>query len=155
MKIIHVNLAKGFRGGERQTELLIRALAVRQDARPWLACRRDSPLRARLAEVMDGFFSDHDALLLPTVQVPPSALDIEWVAEIDGRPMPTYIDWMRSCSDISVLGLPALSVPAAFTGDGLPVGLQIVGRPRGDRDLLALAAAFEDAAGVAEARPPE
>ena len=51
MKIIHVNLAKGFRGGERQTELLIRALAAREQARQWLACRRDSPLRARLADV--------------------------------------------------------------------------------------------------------
>ncbi|RAR59572.1 glycosyltransferase involved in cell wall biosynthesis [Onishia taeanensis] len=60
MKIIHVNLAKGFRGGERQTELLIRALAVREDARQWLACRRDSPLRARLAEVSGLTFIDAD-----------------------------------------------------------------------------------------------
>ncbi|WP_458525170.1 glycosyltransferase family 4 protein [Onishia taeanensis] len=49
MKIIHVNLAKGFRGGERQTELLVRELAKRPEVHQWLACRRDSPLRQRLA----------------------------------------------------------------------------------------------------------
>ncbi|WP_242458001.1 glycosyltransferase family 4 protein [Halomonas sp. YLGW01] len=61
MKIIHVNLAKGYRGGERQTELLIRELATRPDARQWLACRRDSPLRQRLAGVRElGFIAaDH------------------------------------------------------------------------------------------------
>lgn len=104
--------------------------------------------RARLMEIVDGFFGEHDALALPTVQVPPFPVEVEWVDEIDGVSMPTYIDWMRSCSDISVLGLPAVSVPAAFTEDGLPVGLQLVGRPRGDLDLLRIAAAFEDAAGV-------
>ncbi len=111
--------------------------------------------RARLIDVMQDFFAGHDALLLPTVQVPPFPLEVEWVEEIDGRPMPTYIDWMRSCSDISILGLPAISVPAAFTDDGLPVGLQLVGRPRGDRELLGLAAAVEEAAGVTAVRPPE
>ena len=57
--------------------------------------------------------------------------------------MENYIDWMRSCYYISVTGLPAISVPAGFTREGLPVGLQIVGRPRDDLGVLQLAYAFE------------
>ncbi len=59
--------------------------------------------------------------------------------------MKTYLDWMRSCYFISVTGLPAVSVPAGFTKDGLPVGLQIVGRPRDDLGVLQLAHTFEKA----------
>jgi amidase len=61
---------------------------------------------------------------------------------------------MRSCTRISATTLPALSVPAGFTADGLPVGLQLVGRHRGERDLLALAASVEAALGASERRPP-
>nr|WP_168016689.1 glycosyltransferase family 4 protein [Halomonas salinarum] len=60
LKIIHVNLAKGYRGGERQTELLIRALSSYDNAAQWLACRRDSPLRSRLAKVPGLGFIDAD-----------------------------------------------------------------------------------------------
>jgi amidase len=60
---------------------------------------------------------------------------------------------MRSCSGITVTGCPAVSVPAAFTPEGLPVGLQLVGRHRGDLDLLRLAYAFEQATGAGERRP--
>jgi amidase len=59
--------------------------------------------------------------------------------------MGSYIEWMRSCSRISVTAHPAVSVPAGFTPDGLLVGLQVVGRHRGEIALLRLAAAFEDA----------
>ena len=57
--------------------------------------------------------------------------------------MPTYVDWMRSCSDISLTGCPAISMPASFTPDGLPVGVQFVGRPGGDVDLLRFARVWE------------
>jgi amidase len=91
------------------------------------------------------FFEDYDALLLPAAQVPPFGKDQDWVREINGQPMGTYIDWMTICCAISITGLPAISVPCGFTGDGLPVGLQIVGRPRGDLNLLRIAHAFEQA----------
>jgi amidase len=81
-----------------------------------------------------------EVLALPTVQVVPFPVDTEWVAEINGQPMVTYIDWMRSCSRITVSAHPAVSVPAGLTAAGLPVGLQLVGRYGGDRRLLELAA---------------
>jgi amidase len=81
-----------------------------------------------------------EVLALPTVQVVPFPVETEWVAEINGEPMTTYIDWMRSCSRITVSVHPAVSVPAGLTPAGLPVGLQLVGRYGGDRRLLELAA---------------
>ena len=97
--------------------------------------------------------ADVDALALPTVQVPPFPVETEWVTEIDGQPMETYIDWMRSCSDITLTGCPAISVPAGFTPEGLPVGLQLVGRPADDLGLLRIAHAFEQATHAGDRRP--
>jgi amidase len=74
--------------------------------------------------------------------------------EIAGHALGTYIDWMRSCWYVSMMAAPAISVPAGFTSDGLPVGLQIVGRPRGDLSVLQLAHAFEKAAPHGLRRPP-
>jgi amidase len=68
--------------------------------------------------------------------------------------METYIDWMKSAYFISVTGLPAISVPVGFTPEGLPVGLQIVGRPRDDFGVLQLAHAVEEASGAGRRRPP-
>jgi amidase len=65
------------------------------------------------------------------------------VTEIDGVVLNSYIDWMRSCYYISVLGLPAVSVPCGFNEDGLPVGVQIVGRYQEDLAVLQLAYAFQ------------
>jgi Asp-tRNA(Asn)/Glu-tRNA(Gln) amidotransferase A subunit family amidase len=81
-------------------------------------------------------------LALPTVQVVPFPVEQEWVTEIDGQPMSTYLDWMRSCSRITVSAHPAVSVPAGRTDSGLPVGLQLVGHYGGDRRLLEIAAAI-------------
>jgi amidase len=103
-------------------------------------------------EVSD-FFQRYDALLLPAAQVPPFPAELDWVREINGQPMATYIDWMTVCCAISITGLPTISVPAGFTASGLPIGLQIVGRPRGDFELLQIARAFEDATGHASRRP--
>jgi amidase len=61
---------------------------------------------------------------------------------------------MRACSDITVTGLPAISVPAGFTDDGLPVGIQIVGRHQDEQGVLQLAHAFEQATKIHTRRPP-
>jgi amidase len=110
--------------------------------------------RAALDRRVADFMQRFDFLALPVSQVPPFDVDLPYPSEIDGTPMCTYIDWMRSCSWISALTLPAISVPCGFTEDGLPVGLQLVGRPRDDLGVLQLAHAFEQATGHGATRPP-
>jgi amidase len=106
---------------------------------------RSELLRAQIYSGVAEFFETYDALILPAAQVAPFSIDTEWIGEINGVELPTYIDWMTVCCAVSVTGLPAISVPAGFTSTGLPVGLQIVGKPRGDVELLRIAHAFEQA----------
>lgn len=93
------------------------------------------------------FMQNYDFLALPVSQVPPFPLEQEYVSEINGMKMETYLDWMRSCYYITVTGQPAISVPCGFTDGGLPVGLQLVGRPQDDLGVLQLAHAFEKTTG--------
>ena len=99
------------------------------------------------------FMQDYDFLALPVSQVPPFPVEQEYVSEINGLQMGTYLDWMRSCYFISVTGQPAISVPCGFTAEGLPVGLQLVGRPQDDLGVLQLANAFEKATGFYKTIP--
>jgi amidase len=114
---------------------------------------RATQLWAALAGRVSAFWGEFDVLACPVSQVPPFSVELDWVHEINGVAQETYLDWMRSAYLISVTGLPAISVPAGFTGDGLPVGLQLVGRRRGDWELLGVAAAFEAATGYARRAP--
>ena len=112
---------------------------------------------ARRAAMYGGlleFFERYDFLALPATQVTPFPVTTEWVEEIDGRRLENYLQWMQSCCAISLMPVPALSIPGGFTDDGLPVGLQLVGRPRGDLELLQLAHAFEQATRFFDRRPP-
>ena len=104
---------------------------------------RATVAHAALIERVHRFFGEYDVLALPTTQVSPFDIELDWPRTVDGVEMDTYIDWMRSCSDITVTGCPAISMPAAFTPDGLPVGVQFVGRPQGDVDLLRFARSWE------------
>ncbi len=94
------------------------------------------------------FFERYDYLVLPVSQVPPFPVDQPYVTEINGVAMGSYLEWMRSCYQVSVMCCPAIAVPAGFTPEGLPVGLQIVGRPRDERGVLRLALAYEAATGL-------
>jgi amidase len=109
--------------------------------------------RSVLYDRVRTFFERYDYLVLPATQVPPFDVQQEYVREIDGVAMETYIDWMKSCYFISTVGHPAISVPAGFTEDGLPVGIQIVGRHQGEWEVLQLAHAFEQATGYGKRRP--
>lgn len=110
--------------------------------------------RTRLHLRVVEFFDRYDVLLTPTTQVVPFDADAEYPTVVEDERQDSYLGWMRSCSSISATGLPALSVPAGFTDDGLPVGLQVVGPPRGDRRVLEVGHAFEQATQHGQRRPP-
>ena len=99
------------------------------------------------------FLELYDFLLVPSTQVTPFPVEQEWVTEINGVSMETYIDWMAINCVISLTGLPAISVPCGFTAAGMPVGLQIIGRHHADFSVLQLAHAFEKATGYYRIRP--
>lgn len=124
-----------------------RALSGPQVAR---AERKRTELYHRVREFMRGYAF----LAAPVVQVLPFDVSEPWVREINGQPMATYVDWMRSCYFISATGLPAISVPCGFSAGGLAVGLQIVGRHRDDFGVLQIAHAFERHTGFWKTRPP-
>jgi amidase len=100
---------------------------------------------AAIVERVREFFDRYDVLAVPTAQMVPFDVTLDWPRAVDGVEMDTYIDWMRICSDISVTGCPAVSMPASFTPAGLPVGVQFVGRPNGDVELLRFARVWEQA----------
>ncbi|WP_238993322.1 amidase [Nocardioides caldifontis] len=110
--------------------------------------------RTALTQRMVEFFDDHDVLVLPVSQVPPFPADQEFPTTVAGRPMETYLDWMRSAYFVTVTGCPAISVPAGFTDEGLPVGIQVVAPHNQERRLLEVAWVFEQATRVGDRRPP-
>jgi amidase len=101
--------------------------------------------RTEIYHRMRHFFDNCDFFVLPVSQVLPFDVREHFPTEIEGVKMETYIDWMKSCYYISLTACPAISVPCGFTSDGLPVGIQIVGRHRDDFGLLQMAHAFEQA----------
>ena len=109
--------------------------------------------RTQLYHRVRQFMEHYEYLILPVNQVPPFDVTQPFVKKIAGTEMKTYIDWMKSCYYITVTGLPAISVPAGFTEDGLPVGVQIVGRHHDDFGVLQLARAFEQATGFWKSKP--
>lgn len=110
--------------------------------------------RTELYHRVRQFMETYEFLILPVSQVPPFDVKQSYVTEINGEKMGTYIDWMKSCYYISTTGLPAISVPCGFTADGLPVGVQIMGRHQDDLGVLQLAYAFEQATGLWKQKPP-
>jgi len=99
-------------------------------------------------------FESYDALILPSAQVWPFPVAQEYPTEIAGRAMDTYHRWMEVVLPVSILGLPAVSVPAGFGPGGLPMGMQLIGRHGDDLGLLQLAEAWHQATPFARRRPP-
>jgi amidase len=99
------------------------------------------------------FLEKYEYFVLPTTQLPAFDVNTPYPTEIAGVKFDSYIDWMKSCWYISATGNPAASVPAGFTPEGLPVGIQIVGRANEDFSVLQLAHAFEQVTGFGKRRP--
>lgn len=111
--------------------------------------------RARMAlvERMAAFFETHDLLVCPTASIAPFPVEQRYVEEIDGQPCETYIDWFAITFALTMTGCPVVSLPCGFTEAGLPVGVQIVGRPRGEAALLRAALRIEELFGLSGGVP--
>lgn len=114
---------------------------------------RAMALRMELFHRVREFLGTYDALLLPVSPLPAFPGDIQFPSTVAGEEQPDYLGWMRAVCHISVTGHPAIAMPAGFCAAGTPVGVQLVGRHRAERELLGLAAGFEAVTGYAERRP--
>jgi amidase len=110
--------------------------------------------RTELYQRMRQFMDKYEFFVLPVNQVLPFDVKTHYPTEIAGVKMENYIAWMKSAYYISTVGNPAMSVPCAFSGSGLPIGIQIVGRHNDDWGVLQMAYAFEQATNVGKRRPP-
>jgi amidase len=107
----------------------------------------------RLFQRIRQFMETYEFILCAVNQVPPFPAEWRYPEEVDGVPMENYIAWMKSAYYITITRSPAISVPAGFSDDGLPIGLQIVGRFRDDLGVLQMAHAFEQATEFWKRRP--
>jgi len=110
-------------------------------------------IRCELYKKMVVFFKTHDLLICPAASIAPFPVEQRYVKEIDGKPCETYIDWFSITFALTMTACPTISVPCGFTADGLPVGVQIVGKPRGEAALLRAARRFEQAVGISRQLP--
>ncbi len=113
-----------------------------------------SVIRSRWYAHAARLFARFDAVVLPTAQVWPFPADWRWPQEIAGKAMDTYHRWMEVVVPASLIGLPALSVPAGFGAAGLPAGMQIIGRSGDDAGVLAIGQAYHRATEWPQKRPP-
>ena len=114
---------------------------------------RAEAANGQLWRTFQSFLETYEYFILPTTQAPPFDIGTPYPTEIAGVKFASYIDWMKSCWYISATGNPAASVPAGFTGEGLPVGIQIVGRAQQDFSVLQLGHAYEQATSFGKMRP--
>jgi amidase len=99
------------------------------------------------------FFKNYDLLLCPATIVSPFPIANRYVAECDGKKFDNYVEWLGIVYAITLACCPALSLPCGFTTSGLPIGLQMVGPPRGEAGLLAGAKMLEDILGISGSTP--
>ncbi len=114
---------------------------------------RAEQLHTQLFRRFQGFLERHEYFILPTTQSLPFDVKTPYPTSINGVSFDNYMDWCKACWYITITGSPAISVPAGFSPEGLPVGIQIVGRYGRDWSVLQLAAAFESATHFGRRRP--
>jgi len=105
-------------------------------------------LRSDLYQRMRLFLNDHDVLAIPVTGIAAGPVEVEYPPSVDGQPVDDYVDWLRFSFLAPTTALPALSMPAGFTADGLPVGVQLIGPPRGEARLLQVALEIETRLGL-------
>jgi amidase len=110
-------------------------------------------VRTELYHKMTAFFETHDLLICPSASVAPFPVELRYVEEIDGQPCETYIDWFSITFALTMTACPIISMPCGFSSEGLPVGIQVVGKPRGEAALLRAANRFEELFGIAGQLP--
>ena len=103
--------------------------------------------RTVIYHAMREFFGGYDVLACPVVGLPPGPVEEEYPKVVDGQPVSSYVDWLKFSFLSTVTGLPALSLPVGRTPDGMPLGLQLIGPPRGEARLLQVAAFIETVVG--------
>ena len=109
--------------------------------------------RAAFYRRVAAFFDTYDLLLLPVTVLPPYDVNKTRIDGVDGVKFDNYIAASATTSSITLTACPSLSLPAGFTEDGRPVGIQVVGKPHDDAGLLAAAALLEDLTGLADKLP--
>jgi len=102
---------------------------------------------------VSAFFETYDLLIAPAMQAKPYPVGKIYVDEIAGKTMKSYIDWITITFAISMTSCPALAMPAGFSKEDLPIGLQIVGPPKSEARLLAAGKLLEEMLGLAEKVP--
>ena len=113
-----------------------------------------SASRTRFYQSMLALFEKFDVLAIPVAQVWPFDVSLRWPETVAGQSMDTYHRWMEVVLYPSLAGLPSLNVPCGFNPQGLPMGMQLIGQPRGDLAVLGLGLAYEEAASDWLARRP-
>ena len=109
--------------------------------------------RGALYQRVTAWFEDYDVLAAPAAIVPPFDVDIRYLEKLGDHDFGNYVDWLYITFAITLTGLPVISVPCGFTASGLPVGIQLVGRPRGEAELIRYASKFEEIVGLADMVP--
>lgn len=133
-------ISRHFKLTIRQNTDLARALTIDDIAKANIG-------RSILYNNMQKFLTRFDVLACPMVGLFAQRCEVEWITEINGQKLDFYLDWLRFAFLSTTTSLPAISVPVGVNGDGMPVGLQLIGPPRGEAKLLAVARAVEMAVG--------
>ena len=106
-------------------------------AKAWVA-------QGALYQRLMAWFETYELLALPTAIVPPFDVNRRYLDRLGDHVFDNYIDWVYVAYAATLTSSPAISLPCGFTASGLPVGLQLVGRPRGEAELLSFAAKLEE-----------
>jgi amidase len=114
-----------------------------------------SAVRSAWYQVVRQFLDRYEYLMLPTAQVFPFDAKIHWPTQVNGRQMDTYHRWMEVVAPITQSGCPALNVPVGFNGQGLPMGIQIVGRNHAEFNCLQLGFAYDQATNWVNSKKPQ